>query len=273
MVFFNLEGPDCLNRVRHDIPNISLDTSFSPQEERQVLIKLYHTTSGHRWCNNTGWLNSSVHHCSWYGITCYKDAPYVRTIQLAFNNLNGSLPDNLWKLRNLLSLCPNDNPALGGQFTEFVHSNMSKLLVLSIARTSYSGQIPSAITKLVRLWILLACDMVGEKLHGTLPVDLGNMTELRLLAIGGNKFEGSIPKSLRNLSKLSYIDLQNSEGLLSGDVHQLLSLKSIEYLYVSGLTLNGTFPDALSCALITVVLPGNKIRGKLPSKFECKEGK
>ena len=79
---------------------------------------------------------------------------------------------------------------------------MSKLLTLSIARTSYSGQIPSAITKLVLLQTLLACGMFGEKLYGTLPVNLGNMTELRFLAIGGNKFEGSIPRSLRNLFEI-----------------------------------------------------------------------
>ena len=113
--FIFTEGYDCLHRIV-DMPNISLDTSFTPEEERQVLIQLYHSTSGHQWCNNTGWLNSSVHHCSWNGVTCYENAHYVKSIQLAFNNLNGSLPDNLWKLRNLLALCPTANPLLGGQF-------------------------------------------------------------------------------------------------------------------------------------------------------------
>ena len=263
-----MHGYDCLHRIV-DMVNISLETSFTPEEERQLLIQLYNNTSGHQWCNNTGWLNSSVHHCSWHGITCYENAPYVKTVQLAFNNLNGSLPDNLWKLRNLLALCPTANPLLGGQFSEFVHSNMTKLMTLDISLTSYTGQIPSAITKLVRLQHLFASEMVGEKLHGTLPVDLGNMSELRLLGIGGNKFEGKIPNII-NLSKLTYMDLQNSPGLLSGDVHELLSLKSMQNIYVSGLTLNGTFPDALSCALGTIALPGNKIRGTLPTKFNCK---
>ena len=252
------------------MPNISLDTTFTPEEERQVLIQFYHSTSGHQWCNNTGWLNSSVHHCSWNGITCYENAPYVKTVQLGFNKLNGSLPDNLWKLRNLLALCPAGNPSLGGQFLEFIHSNMTKLLTLDISFTSYTGQIPSAITKLVRLQKLFACDMFGEGLYGTLPKDLGNMSELRYLSIGGNKFNESVPMNIRNLTKLVYLDLQNAPGLLSGDVHALLSLKSIECLYVSGLTLNGKFPDALPCGLRVIVLPGNKIRGNLPSKLKCK---
>ena len=266
--FIHAEGYDCLQRIR-DMPIISLDTTFTPEEERQVLIQVYHSTSGHQWCNNTGWLNSSMHHCSWKGITCYENAPYVKVVWLAFNNLNGSLPDNLWKLRNLLALCPTANPSLGGQFSEFIHSNMTKLMRLSIALTNYTGQIPSAITKLFRLQSLYACNMVGEGLNGTLPEDLGNMYELRGLGIGGNKFEGNVP-NIGNLSKLTYMDLQNTPGLLSGDVNMLLSMKSIVNIYVSGLTLNGTFPDALSCTLGTVALPGNKIRGKLPSKFKCK---
>ena len=251
---------------------VRLDTTFSPEEEKQVLVNLYYAAGGHRWCNNTGWLDADVHHCMWYGITCHTDAPYVKTIQLAFNNLNGSLPKNLWKLRNLLALCPNDNPLLGGRVEDIIHSNMSELVTLSIRQTSYSGQIPDAITKLVRLRTLLASGMLGEKLYGPLPSDIGNMTELRVLGIEENKFNGSIPRSITRLSKLYYFGLQNAEGLLSGHLNDLLSLKSMASLYVSGLTLYGTFPEALPCHLRTLFMPGNKLRGTLPWKFQCGDG-
>ena len=52
-------------------------------------------------------------------------------------------------------------------------------------------------------------------------------------------------------------------------MHLLLSLKYIVSIFASGLTLNGTFPDALPCGLWAIVLQGNKI-GKLPSKFKYK---
>ena len=50
----------------------------------------------------------------------------------------------------------------------------------------------------------------------------------------------------------------------------LLSLKSIVSMFASGITFNGTLPDDLSCAFVTIALPGNKIREKLLSKFKCK---
>ena len=244
------------------MPNFTLDTSFSPQQERQVLVDLYNATRGHQWCNNTGWLDPSVHHCSWYGITCYENTSYVKSIQLAFNNLNGFLPGNLWRLRNLLALCPGDNPGLGGQIKEFLFPNMSKLLAVYIRRTSYSGHIPNDIVKLVYLQNLFVCNMEGEKLSGPLPEDLGNMTELRFLGIGGNKFEGNIPRSIRKLSKLYYLELHNAQGLLSGRLDDLFSPKSLELLYVSGVTLEGTLPDPIPCKMSNLVLTGNKMHGK-----------
>ena len=251
------------------MPNFTLDTSFSPQQERQVLVDLYNATRGHQWCNNTGWLDPSVHHCSWYGITCYENASYVKSIQLAFNNLNGFLPGNLWRLRNLLALCPGNNPGLGGQMKEFLFPNMTKLLAVYIKGTSYSGHIPSDIVKLVYLQNLFVCNMEGEKLSGPLPEDLGNMTELRFLGIAGNKFEGNIPRSIRKLSKLYYLVLHNAQGLLSGRLDDLFSLKSLKLIYVSGVTMEGTLPDPLPCRMRELVLIGNKMKGRLPSTYRC----
>ena len=154
-VFLELEGYDCLRRAVN-LSEAALDTTLRPEEEKQVLGNLYHATGGQRWCNNTGWLDTAVHHCLWYSITCYDGAPYVRAIQLAMKNLNGSLPKDLWKLRNLQALWPNDNPLLVGEFEDIIHPNMAKLVTLLIRRTRYTGRIPDAFTKLVRLQTFLA---------------------------------------------------------------------------------------------------------------------
>ena len=119
--------------------------------------------------------------------------------------LRHCLPDNLLKLRNLLALCQAGNPSLGGKFLEFVDSNTTKVLTLDISFTSYNGQIASAITKLGRLQKLFACGMVAYGLYGTLPKDIGNMSELRYLSLGRNKCNGNVPMNVGTLSKLSYI--------------------------------------------------------------------
>ena len=231
-------------------------------------MELYAATYGHKWCNNSGWLNSSVHHCSWYGITCHDNTSHIKSIQLAFNNLDGVLNASFWRIRNLFALCVSDNMWLKGQLQEFIFPNMSKLLTVSISGTRMNGTIPEDIVKLRYLQNFLSCGLTGEKLSGRLPQDIGNMTELRLLCLAGNKFWGRIPRSISNLSKLYYLDLQNEPGLLCGNLQDLLSIKSIGILSVSGLSLEGSLPDTLPPRLGHLILPGNNITGKLPSVFQ-----
>ena len=111
-IFLVLEGEDCLKRIRH-IPTFTLDTTFTPEDERNVLLDIFASTNGREWFNKRGWNSSAedVSHCSWYGITCHNSTSYITAVVLAYNNLDGSLPPNLWKIRNLLSLCTPGNPS------------------------------------------------------------------------------------------------------------------------------------------------------------------
>ncbi len=38
--------------------------------ERTSLEAIYNKTKGPNWTNNDGWLNETVSHCQWYGISC-----------------------------------------------------------------------------------------------------------------------------------------------------------------------------------------------------------
>ena len=111
---------------------------------------------------------------------------------LAYNNLDGSLPSNIWKIRNLFSLCIPGNPNLRGSIGDFIFGNMSNLLTVSFNAASITGHIPEDIVKLIRLQNFLGCYMNGDGFSGPLPEDIGNMTELRLLCLGGNNFTGEI---------------------------------------------------------------------------------
>ena len=261
-MFLSNEGHDCLKRfVRYKwtFPVLTYDFSFTPEQERNVLLDLYTSTNGQQWYESGGW-NSSNSHCSWYGITCYNNS-YVRTIVLAYNNLDGVLPSNLWKIRNLLSLCTPGNPKLRGRIGDFLFGNMSSLLSIAFNAASISGEIPKDIVQLNKLNIFLGCVMNGEGFSGNLPEDVGNMTELRLLCLGGNKFTGRIPSSISRLRRLLYLDLRNTPGLMWGDLNDLFTIPTLAELYVSGVPLTGQLPNTLPPNLTHLVLPGNNITG------------
>ena len=261
-MFLVNEGHDCLKRfVRYKwtFPVLTYDFSFTPEQERNVLLDLYTSTNGQQWYESGGW-NSSNSHCSWYGITCYNNS-YVRTIVLAYNNLDGVLPSNLWKIRNLLSLCTPGNPKLRGRIRDFLFGNMSSLLSIAFNAASISREIPKDIVQLNKLNIFLGCVMNGEGFSGNLPEDVGNMTELRLLCLGGNKFTGRIPSSISRLRRLWYLDLRNTPGLMWGNLNDLFAIPALTQLFASGIRLTGQLPNTLPPNLTYLVLPGNNISG------------
>lgn len=263
-IFVTNEGYDCLKRVYNhgEFPIVTYDKTFTPNQEREVLLDIYEATNGKQWYNTTAW-NSSTTHCAWYGITCHNNT-YVKTIVLAYNNLDGSLPSNLWKIRNLMALCTPGNPRLRGRIGDFLFGNMSKLLTVVLNAASISGDIPQDIAKLSYLQNFLGCTMHGDGFTGRLPDNIGNMTELRLLCLGGNRLKGQIPRSISRLNKLYYLDLRNTPGMMHGHLSDLFSISSLILLSVSGVKLIGEMPSMLPANLVSLILPGNSISGKFP---------
>ena len=268
-MFLINNGKECLNRVAM-FPLFTLDTSFAPEQERKVLLDIYESTNGQKWFDRRGWtsLANEKSHCSWYGITCHGNTSYVKTIVLAYNNLDGSLPSTIWKIRNLFSLCVVGNPNLHGRLDDFLFGNMTNLLSVGLTASSVGGYIPEDFTKLRKLQNFMACPMNGNGISGRLPQDIGNMRELRLLGLGGNNISGEIPRSISRLNKLWYLDLRNNPGTMFGRLSDLLSLSSLRQLFVSGIHLTGRMPRVLPQGFWYLVLPGNNISGTLPKTFK-----
>ena len=264
-VFEGVEGPDCLKRVT-EYPPFTLDTSFTPEQEKEVLLSIYARTNWRGWFRSSGWndLIVGASHCSWYGVTCHPNTSYVKTITLAYNNLNGSLPSNIWKIRNLFSLCVPGNPDLHGNIKDLLFGNMSSLLTVALIGSSITGNIPDEFTKMTNLQNFVGCLMKGAGFYGQLPNDIGNMTELRLLCLEGNKFTGQIPRSISRLKRLFYLNLRNTAGMMQGNLNDLFAISSLKMLYVSGVHLSGELPRKFPPKLTEIFLPGNNISGELP---------
>ena len=82
------------------------------------------------------------------------------------------------------------------------------------------------------------------RLAGTVPSELGGLSELRMLVLSGNYLNGNIPPELGGLTKLSWLDL--SDNYLSGSIPQeLKNLTNLRFLYLSGNGFTGCIPIAL----------------------------
>jgi len=79
-----------------------------PSAERQLLMEFFAATGGERWTKRDGW-GTSAPVCDWYGVFCdfvdgNPERPFVASLSLPLNNLEGRVPASLADLTRLQSL-------------------------------------------------------------------------------------------------------------------------------------------------------------------------
>ena len=100
----------------------------------------------------------------------------LTTIFLRDCGLHGEFPTRIFQLPNLKSLSVGFNPKLTGRVPEFNRS--SRLEVLRLAGTSFSGKLPDSIGNLKSLYFL---DVYKCNFSGPTPSSLANLTEPTLI--------------------------------------------------------------------------------------------
>ncbi|KAJ0601783.1 putative protein kinase RLK-Pelle-LRR-XI-1 family [Helianthus annuus] len=141
-------------------------------------------------------------------------------------------------------------------------SSFPNLVTLEIERCGVEGSIPEQIGLLSNLTHLSLYD---NRLTGNIPVSLTNLTRLDYLDLGGNNFSGNIPDSFTNLIRLKTLYLDSNS--FSGEFPALLTnLIHLESLYLSRNNFSGELPVSLTnlIHLESLYLSRNNFSGELP---------
>ena len=108
----------------------------------------------------------------------------------------------------------------------------------------------------------------SNSLSGSIPSELGNLTNLQYLLLGSNQLIGSIPLELGKLKDLQWLDLAFNQltGSIPPELGNLTNLQRV-YLLVNQLT--GSIPPELGSLtnLLNLLLGSNQLIGSIPPEL------
>nr|P0DO05.1 RecName: Full=Receptor-like protein 9DC1; Flags: Precursor [Solanum pimpinellifolium]P0DO06.1 RecName: Full=Receptor-like protein 9DC2; Flags: Precursor [Solanum pimpinellifolium]AAK97628.1 receptor-like protein 9DC [Solanum pimpinellifolium]AAT77548.1 9DC1 [Solanum pimpinellifolium]AAT77549.1 9DC2 [Solanum pimpinellifolium] len=215
--------------------------------------------------------NKSTSCCSWDGVHCDETTGQVIALDLRCSQLQGKFHSNssLFQLSNLKRLDLSNNNFIGslispkfGEFSDLTH--------LDLSDSSFTGVIPSEISHLSKLHVLLIGDQYGLSIvpHNFEPL-LKNLTQLRelnlyevnlsstvpsnfsshltTLQLSGTGLRGLLPERVFHLSDLEFLDLSyNSQLMVRFPTTKWNSSASLMKLYVHSVNIADRIPESFS---------------------------
>lgn len=196
---------------------VDTDAELEPEgpTDRDILIALYDATNGDNWTNNTNWCTNAPL-SEWYGVTLDYSQERVQYIHLSYNNLVGSIPEEIGNLTELYTLDLSGN-TLTGEIPSSI-GNMHILGYLYLNNNQLTGSIPQEIGNLSDL---RACYIYENQLMGNIPSKFGNLINLEYCYLFGNQLTGEVPETLSRLTKLQTMDF--SYNMLGGDLPEAVT--------------------------------------------------
>ncbi|KAD6118711.1 hypothetical protein E3N88_09982 [Mikania micrantha] len=186
----------------------------------------------------------------WHGIECMPDKNNVfHVVSLSF----GALSDD-----TAFPICDPTRSYISPSITKLPHI---RTLFFYRCFTEKPQPIPSF---LGQLGPSLQTLVLRENRHvGPIPVELGNLTSLRVLDFHKNDLNGSIPVSFSRFTGLKSLDLSSNK--LTGSIPSL-SFRELTILDLNQNHLTGSIPAAIgNCvSLLKIDLSRNRLSGQIP---------
>ncbi|PON92646.1 LOW QUALITY PROTEIN: Serine/threonine protein kinase [Trema orientale] len=190
-------------------------------------------------------------------------------LDFAENGLSGSVPYSLASLTDLIRLNFDDNRLGSGENDDLnilsLLANCTSLEVLGLAGNNFGGELPTSISNLSKH--LERFTIGRNKIHGNIPIGMGNLVNLTNLGLEGNHLSGSVPYELGKLQKLEGLNLNVNK--FSGPVPSSLgNLTSLSKLFMEENRFEGSIPPSLgSCRnLLILNLSSNNLNGSIPKE-------
>ena len=136
---------------------------------------------------------------------------------------------------------------------------------LNLQFRQLTGTIPAELGDLTNLQTV---ELHVNQLSGEIPGELGSLTNLEILWLGHNQLSGEIPEELGSLPNLTYLNLRSNQ--LTGPIPaQLGSLTNLTHLYLWDNELSSKIPAQLGnlTNLETLGLSLNQLSGTIPTEL------
>jgi Leucine-rich repeat (LRR) protein len=136
---------------------------------------------------------------------------------------------------------------------------------INLNNNNLSGSLPSELGDLSNMRYL---NLYNNKLLGSIPSQLGNLGNLISLSLHHNQLSGTIPDQLANLSNLESLNLHVNQ--LNGNIPAALgNLPKIKWIALSNNQFNGSIPIELGDLnfLETLSLDDNQLTGNIPAEL------
>ncbi|XP_019449223.1 PREDICTED: probable leucine-rich repeat receptor-like serine/threonine-protein kinase At3g14840 [Lupinus angustifolius] len=179
--------------------------------------------------------NSVTCNCSFANNT----ACHVISIVLKSQNLSGTLPPELVRLPYLQEIDLTRNYLNGTIPRQWGTLN---LVNISLLGNRVTGPIPKELGNITTLKsLVLECN----QLYGNLPPELGNLTQIERLLLTSNNFTGEIPATFAKLTTLKHVRVGDNQ--FSGAIPSFIqSWINLEILVIQGSGFIGPIPSGIS---------------------------
>ncbi|CAF2101399.1 probable leucine-rich repeat receptor-like serine/threonine-protein kinase At3g14840 isoform X1 [Brassica rapa] len=173
------------------------------------------------------------------------------------NNVTCNCSSSVCHVTNIVVKGQNLNGSLPKEFAE-----LPFLQEIDLSRNFLNGSIPPE-------WGALPLEklsLLGNRITGPIPKEIGNITSLIILTLEFNQISGKLPSELGNLSNINRMLL--SSNYLSGDIPSTFSkLTTLTDFRISDNKFTGTIPDLIQnwTKLGKLVIQASGLAGPIPS--------